>query len=388
MLGRSRLGVETTTSKKAGSKKNRHQAELSRVLGYLQDANQAAETLLQASKSLKESKYAHRFRQHLKASIDNSNYEHEKNPELALSIAVERSFALAFGNKQQRHSLPELKQARRKTGYNVFMTDYAKQMRGESHLVKVGGRGDLFRLASKAWNEMNADKKDWYERKADHHNNTSPDLLIRQTTQETPTALISDTEDAAVVEEVEEESAEVDQEFPEKQLRANLLESLHLEVAASTTRPMGRKKTYEVYQLSGPAMPVSDMAKMRNKLQKAFLTVYDGSTDVTDRCAARYSDCRVYATQRTDPKAIWIQINVGRFMDNETSRPKSGKHKVKRATETIAVVIPESSLVALTAGRSASRSRFTQYVLSAIEGALTCSVVGGYAPKGKACYGE
>ena len=84
-------------------------------------------------------------------------------------------------------------------------------------------------------------------------------------------------------------------------------------------------------------------------------------------------------------KLLWIQINIGRSLDttDEVQRSKTGGKKQKADNEFVAVIPQESNLVALTASRSPSRSRFTPYVLSALETALTCSVVGGYGAKGE-----
>lgn len=202
-------------------------------------------------------------------------------------------------------------------------------------------------------------------------------LLARQA------PLISDDSEGAV--EEEEETVVVsnfDQELAAVDVWAHLLEHVHLHVTSKTTRTWGSKKIYEVYRLAGPTLPVINMEEIRSKVQKEFLAFYDGSTDC-GKIALRYSDCRVYVVQRED-HCLWIQVNIGRSFDpaDEIQRSKTGEKKKKAATEFVAVIPPESNLVALTASRAASRSRFTPYVLSALETALTCSVVGGYGAKG------
>jgi len=213
------------------------------------------------------------------------------------------------------------------------------------------------------------------------------------TKQATRTALISDSEDG-LLSATEESTTEIattenqlDKELVKMDFWSNLLEAVHLQVSSRTTTIWGKKKIYQVYQLAGPAMPVVSAAALedvRRAVQKEFLAVYDGSID-DDVRAVRYSECRVYATIRTEPvTAIWIQINVGRSLDltDEVNRAVSGEKKKKNGTEFVAVVTPESPLIVLTASRAASRSPFTPYIVSALEATLTCSVVGGYASQG------
>lgn len=197
--------------------------------------------------------------------------------------------------------------------------------------------------------------------------------------------LISDDSEGAVAEEDNCRAANVDHELAVIDFWSHFLEHVHLHVTSKTTRTRGRKKMYEVYRLAGPTLSVTNTEEIRSSVQKEYLAFYDGSTDC-GKAALRYSDCRVNAV-RGDDNYLWLQINIGRSFDptDEIQRSKkTGRKKQKAATEFVAVIAPESNLVALTASRAASKSRFTPCVLSALETALTCSVVGGYNAKGTA----
>lgn len=327
---------------------------------------------------------------------------------MKMAQAVDRALETAFGdddneedesNSRTKHNVGK---GRRKSAYNVFVSDYAQK----KHATK-STRGGFVQLASEAWKELSSSEKEDYEGIAERMERTltagrSDSVLMpppapRQTDgssmtkaakQGSRTALISDSEDgiaSATEEESEATETQLDKELVKMDLWANLLEAVHLEVSARTTRSWGKKKIYEVYQMAGPAMPVSNVEDIRQRIQKEFLAVYDGSIAQDNVRAIRYSECRVYATIRSDPLALWIQVNVGLSSDlsDEVNRSITGKKKQKAATEFLAVVTPESPLVILTASRAASRSPFTPYVLSALETCLTCSVAGGYASKGK-----
>jgi hypothetical protein len=325
---------------------------------------------------------------------------------MEMAQAVDRAFQIAFGVLNDHDSQSpgsntrknnNIQKGRRKSAYNVFVSDYSQK----KHASK-NKRGGLVQLASEAWKELPSSEKQDYECKAERLYRTEHDSMLmpppapRQTDsasmtevkQSSRTALISDSEDglvSATEEESEATENELDKELIKMDFWANLLEAVHLEVSARTTRVWGNKKVYEVYKLAGPAMLVSNLEEIRQRVQKEFLAVYDGSINEDSVCAVRYSDCRVYATIRSDPLALWIQVNVGRSLDvsDEVNRSITGEKKKKAATEFLAVVTPDSPLVILTASRAASRSPFTPYVLSALEACLTCSVVGGYASKGK-----
>ena len=211
-------------------------------------------------------------------------------------------------------------------------------------------------------------------------------------------ALVSDSEDAGSSTEsaADEANMNVDSEIAILDFWPVLLEAVHLQVASRTVRTWGKKKIYEVYRLAGPTTPVSDLEQLRKKLALAFLTLYDGSSREDKRCM-RYRDCRVFCAMHhrgseknseqhkaTTLPSLWIQVSIGRPMDvqDELNRSVTGEKKKKPGTEFIAMLEPESNLVALTASRAASRSTFTPFVLSALEMVLTCSVTGGYASKG------
>jgi hypothetical protein len=328
---------------------------------------------------------------------------------MKMAQAVDRALEAAFGednddgeeesNTTTKHNVQK---GRRKTAYNVFAADYAQK----KHATK-NTRGGFVQLASEAWKELSSSEQQDYEGIAERMNRrltaehsdsvlmpppaprqTDSSSMTKEAKQSSRTAMISDSEDgvtSATEEESEATETQLDKELVKMDLWANLLEAVHLEVSARTTLAWGKKKIYEVYQMAGPAMPVSNVEDIRRRIQKEFLAVYDGSIAEDNVRAIRYSECRVYATIRSDPLALWIQVNVGLSSDlsDEVNRSITGKKKQKAATEFLAVVTPESPLVILTASRAASRSPFTPYVLSALEACLTCSVVGGYASKGK-----
>jgi hypothetical protein len=329
---------------------------------------------------------------------------------MKMAQAVDRALETAFGEDEDGDETDSntttnnnvRKLGRRKSAYNVFALDYAQQ----KHATK-NTRGGFVQLASEAWKELSSSEQQDYEGiaermdrrlTAEHSDSvlmpppaprqTDSSSMTKEAKQSSRTALISDSEDgvmSATEEELEATETQLDQELVKMDLWANLLEAVHLEVSARTTRAWGKKKIYEVYQMAGPAMPVSNVEDIRQRIQKEFLAVYDGSIAQDNVRAIRYSECRVYATIRSDPLALWIQVNVGLSSDlsDEVNRSITGKKKQKAATEFLAVVTPESPLVILTASRAASRSPFTPYVLSALETCLTCSVVGGYASKRK-----
>jgi hypothetical protein len=331
---------------------------------------------------------------------------------MEMAQAVDRAFQTAFGdeddndeekgsNMRTKHNVRN--KGRRKSAYNVFVSDYSQKKYATKNT-----RGGFVQLASEAWKELSSSEKEDYEGRAERINRTltaehcdsvlmpppaprqtdSSSFMTKAMKQISRTALISDSEDgitSATEEESEATESQFDRELVKMDVWANLLEAVHLEVSARTTRVWGKQKIYEVYQMAGPAMPVSNVEEIRQRIQKEFLAVYDGSIAADNVCAIRYSECRVYATIRSDPLAIWIQVNVGASVDlsDEVNRSVSGKKKQKAATEFLAVVTPESPLVILTASRAASRSPFTPYVMSALEACLTCSVICGYASKGK-----
>lgn len=210
--------------------------------------------------------------------------------------------------------------------------------------------------------------------------------------------VVEEEEEDFIVEQTNGASAataqhQLDQELEILDFWNRLLENVHLHVLSRTAAGVvGTKKkvnkNYQVYRLSGPTMTVSNAAvveDIRKAVQKEFLTYYDGATtggrSSSRNLDLRYSECRVYAVlqpQRNNdsdeygssPSFLWIQINVGRPLDLDDKKTKP--------VEFLAVVRPESNLVAL----SVARSRLTPCVLSALETILTCrdrcSTVGYY----------
>lgn len=182
----------------------------------------------------------------------------------------------------------------------------------------------------------------------------------------------------------EEEVVDVDTQLAITDFWPNLIEAVSLQVASRTTNVWGKKKVYEMYKLAGPCMPISDHQELRQDISREFLKVFDESNRGT-RLTSQ-SECRVFSVKHEDPATLWIQINIGRPFDarDHTFLAESQSlKKRKEGNEFIAMIVPESSLVALTASRAASRSIYTPYVIFVLENVLTCSVAGGYASGGK-----
>jgi len=173
-----------------------------------------------------------------------------------------------------------------------------------------------------------------------------------------------------------------------KQCWAVLLESLQLEVASRTTRVWGRKKIYEIYQLRAPASSMEELKKqttaatttmnnsssssaftylanIRRSVEHEFRSVFHGGTE-------DQSGCRIYTKYNRDHDVLYLQFNIGKPFDyqDEQNRSRSGEKKKKKANEFVVLVKPESSLIALTASRAPSNSRFTPYVTTAVEAVL------------------
>ena len=183
-----------------------------------------------------------------------------------------------------------------------------------------------------------------------------------------------------------QEAVDVDDELAMIDFWPVLMESVHLQVASRTTRTWGKQKVYEVYRLAGPTVPVSNVEQVRGRIAREFLTLSAGAFKTEGRRSYRHhEDCRVFIAQHRDSNTLWVQINLGQPYDcrNEMNRSVTGEKKKKDETEYVAMLTPESNLIALTASRAPSRSRFTPYILAALESVLTCSVAGGYASGGK-----
>jgi hypothetical protein len=140
---------------------------------------------------------------------------------------------------------------------------------------------------------------------------------------------------------------------------AYLLEAIHLQVVSRTTRVWGRKKIYEIYRLNGPATSHKTFEQIRLDVQRDFSAAYSGI------------ECRTYALQRQDGY-LFLHLVIGKPYDyaDERNRSVSGEKKKKKANEFVLIVKPGSTLMALTASRAPSKSRFVKYVLTAIDLAL------------------
>lgn len=140
---------------------------------------------------------------------------------------------------------------------------------------------------------------------------------------------------------------------------AHLLEAIHLQVVARTTRIWGRKKIYEIYRLNGPATALKALEQIRAEVQRDFSAAYSGI------------ECRTYALQRQDGH-LFLHLVIGEPYNytDERNRSISGEKKKKKANEFMFVVKPGSDLMAVTASRAPSKSRFVKYVLTAVDLAL------------------
>ena len=173
-------------------------------------------------------------------------------------------------------------------------------------------------------------------------------------------AVVSDSSTAGSEEETE--SLLADESISSKRFWAFVLESVHLQIASRTTTVWGKKKIYEIYQLSAPCVIQfpDDVAKA---LDREFRAVFHGGGE-------DQSGCRTYALQ--SGKFTYIQLNIGKPYDfqDERNRSLSGEKKKKKGNEFIAVLEHGSPLIALTASRAPSKSRFLQFVLTALDAAL------------------
>jgi hypothetical protein len=158
-----------------------------------------------------------------------------------------------------------------------------------------------------------------------------------------------------------------------RRIWAVILESVHLQIASRTTKVSGKKKVYEVYQLTRPVLDFSpgQEAILRPRLEAECRSLF--KCYVSDD-----SHCRVYTTlqplsQLKVARALFVQISLGKHYDfqDETSRGVSGEKKKKHEKEFVAVLIPGSPFFALTASRAPSRSRFTPSVYTILETVLT-----------------
>jgi hypothetical protein len=358
---------------------------LSGLLGLLDDSEEASLTLVESVSILPTSRQIKTFGSMLKSSIEKlrrHTWEALKAPEQEMAMAAERCFRAAFGLTQPP-SQPIEKKATRppKSGYHLFCANYSAECTVGGNF---GGRSAVLQQASQAWNNLPEAEKDVYERRAENQKGNSLMELPNPTPQSTfsatvATALISDSEDGTQTATgtlvPTERTAQIKRDFQRMDFWNSFLEAVHLQVASRTTKTWGQKKRYEIYQLAGPVMPTESFKLVRQQISKAFLALYDGSR--TNHVAqVRHSQCRVYLLEQDG--RMWIQVNIGRALDltDECSKSSvSGRKKRKPDSEFIALVRPDHSLIALTASRTPSSSKFTPFVLSALEHALTCSIV-------------
>lgn len=169
----------------------------------------------------------------------------------------------------------------------------------------------------------------------------------------------------AVVSDASDSDEKFESQLPPEDLRttsafwAHFLEAMHLQVAARTTRVWGRKKIYEIYRLSGPAASHKSLEQIRAEVQRDFSASYSGI------------ECRTYALQRQDGH-LCLHLVIGSPYDytDERNRSITGEKKKKKANEFMFIVKPGSTLMAVTASRAPSKSRFVKYVLTAVDYAL------------------
>jgi hypothetical protein len=180
----------------------------------------------------------------------------------------------------------------------------------------------------------------------------------------TRTAIVSDSSTAGGEEDTESLIVVEDDSLAEKRFWAVILESIHLQVTSRTTTVWGKKKIYEIYQLSGTSSLISSPDDIAKAVDREFRTVFHGGGE-------DQSGCRTYAL--LSGNSLYIQLNIGKFYDfqDERNRSVSGEKKKKKGNEFTAIIEPGTPLVALSASRAPSKSRFTKFVLAALDAALT-----------------
>jgi len=157
-----------------------------------------------------------------------------------------------------------------------------------------------------------------------------------------------------------------------KAIWARLLESLHLAVCTRTTKLWGRKKIYEVYRLGGGPVRVQGKSchEIANIVNEEFRNIFHGGGEEN-------SGCRVYCQEHES--RIYLQVCIGKPYDYTDMRNRSitGEKKKKKANEFVIICEEGSDLMAVTASRAPSGSRFTHYVLATLEIVLS----GGAKPQ-------
>jgi hypothetical protein len=198
----------------------------------------------------------------------------------------------------------------------------------------------------------------------DDASSISPHMTEKMATK--GAAVVSDSSTAGSEEDAESLTVVEDDSVAEKRFWAVILESIHLQVTSRTTTVWGRKKIYEIYQLSGTSSSSlnSSPGDIAKAVEREFRIVFHGGGE-------DQSGCRSYALMSGN--SLYIQLNIGKFYDfqDERNRSTSGEKKKKKGNEFTFIVEPGSSLVAVSASRAPSKSRFTKFVLAALDAALT-----------------
>lgn len=142
-----------------------------------------------------------------------------------------------------------------------------------------------------------------------------------------------------------------------------ILEAFNLQLAIRST---AKNRIYEVYQLSSPLSIASDLRQVQSVVENEFQIIQD-------------SPCRAYAHLEQGELFLQLCIGEGRYcnMSSDDSRTKG-------RDEFVAVFNPGSALFALAAKKTPSRSPLTQFVLAALDAALTTASHGQLSHFGKA----
>ena len=219
-------------------------------------------------------------------------------------------------------------------------------------------------LAQKDATKKQSHRRDTQEDGSDVDSITPP--MTTRGMKTSAAAMVSDCSTAGSESE-SEVMDDLDVSFGIKQFWGSLLEALHLQVASRTTRVWGKKKIYEVYELTANSTIEGSLDDIRKSVEREFRTVFHGGGE-------DQSGCRTYAVM-SENGSLYVQLNIGKQYDfnDESNRSICGEKKKKADFEFTAIINEGSPLVALSASRAPSRSRFTKFVLSSLDAALTKS---------------
>ena len=194
---------------------------------------------------------------------------------------------------------------------------------------------------------------------------SSPSMTVpNKSNAVTVVSELSEEDDSSLIKTVDQKPAAHDSavassssSMTPQEFWATILESMHLQIASRTTTVWGRKKIYEIYRLSGPAAAHKSLEDIRRGIDEEFRRIFCGGDE----------EHRVYATKRNN--RIYCLLNIGKPFDyhDERNRSSSGAKKKKKSNEYIFWITPGSPLLAVTASRAPSNSRFTRFVLTAID---------------------